>query len=283
VVFGAGYLGAEVALRVVAAGAEVVALTRNPTRAMQLAAAGARPVVADLAAIDEWRAQMPAEPDFVLNSVSSGGGGVVGYQRSYVAGFEAVLNWGRTAARSPALVYTSSTSVYPQDGGVRVDERASTSASDPRTQILLDAEALARSWPGSWTVLRLAGIYGPGRHHLLDALRAGAATQTGRGEHRLNLIHRDDAVEAIVAAFASPDRAGGEIFNVADDGAAPKAEVVGWLATRIGRDMPSFTGVSAPGRRTITPDRIIDNTKLKRVLDWRPRYPSYREGYAGLA
>jgi nucleoside-diphosphate-sugar epimerase len=71
-----------------------------------------------------------------------------------------------------------------------------------------------------------------------------------------------------------------EIFNVADDGAASKAEIAVWLAAQLGLPAPRFTGEPAAGRRTVTPDRIIANTKLKTTLGWRPRYPSFREGYA---
>ena len=138
------------------------------------------------------------------------------------------------------------------------------------------------TWPGRAVVVRLAGIYGPGRHHLLDTLRAGADEMPGRGEHRLNLIHRDDAAALILAAFARPDVAAGQIFNAADDGAVSKRDVVQWLAARLGRPAPSFSGNPVAGRRAVTPDRIIDNGKAKRLLGWRPRFPSYREGYAAI-
>ena len=282
VVFGAGYVGGAVAAQALAAGARVTALTRNRERAAALAEGGAQTVVADLADEPAWRPRIAHDADYVLNSVSSAGGGIDGYRRSYVEGLRAILTWGAAGAAPGCLVYTSSTSVYPQDGGVRVDETADTGGADERAEVLLEAERLTRSWPGRSVVLRLAGIYGPNRHHLLDQLRAGVPAMPGRGDHRLNLIHRDDAVAAIFAAFADPPRAAGQTFNVADDGAVPKAELVGWLAARLNCPAPAFTGVAVPGRRAATPDRIIDNRKLKRVLGWRPRYPTWREGYGPL-
>jgi nucleoside-diphosphate-sugar epimerase len=72
------------------------------------------------------------------------------------------------------------------------------------------------------------------------------------------------------------------VFNVADDGAASKAEVAAFVAKKLGLPAPRFTGEPAQGRRRITPDRVIANDKLKRVLGWQPVYPSYREGYAAL-
>lgn len=281
VVFGAGYVGAALARTAAGHGARVWALTRNADKAAALAAAGIGTVVADLAD-HAWHGRMPVEADFVVNCVSSGGGGVEGYRRSYVDGLRSILAWGAAARRPGTLVYTGSTSVYPQDGGMRVDEAAPTGAGEGAAAILLEAEGLARTWPGRSFVLRLAGIYGPGRHHLLDALREGAGDLPGVGGYRLNLIHRDDIVSAIAGALAAPAEVAGGVFNVADDGAAPKGEVAAWLAARLGRPAPTFTGLPAGGRRRVTPDRVIANDRLKAVLGWRPRYPTYREGYEAI-
>ncbi|HTJ78552.1 MAG TPA: SDR family oxidoreductase [Rariglobus sp.] len=282
-IFGAGYVGAEVARQAVACGMRVTALTRNPAKAEALHALGVEPVVADLA-VGDWHAHpaLLGGADFALNCVSSGGGGADGYRRSYVDGMRSVLAW---TERAPVgtLVYTSSTSVYPQDGGMRVDETAPTTDVSGNGRILLEAEDLLRGWGGGRAfVLRLAGIYGPQRHHLLDQLREGTGFVAGRGDHRLNLIHRDDIAGAVWAVLGAPDDITGGIFNVADDGAAPKAEVINWLAARLGVPEPAFTGAPATGRRAVTPDRVIANDKLKRVLGWRPLYPTFREGYAEI-
>jgi nucleoside-diphosphate-sugar epimerase len=117
---------------------------------------------------------------------------------------------------------------------------------------------------------------------LVDQLREGAGEVAGQGEHRLNLAHRDDIAAAIWAAFDAPADVPGGVFNVADDGAAPKAEVVAFVAARLGVPEPRFTGQAAGGRRRVTPDRVIDNDKLKRVLGWAPRFPTYREGYSAI-
>ncbi len=281
VVFGAGYVGAALAREAAGRGARVWALTRNREKARALAADGIETVIADLAGSD-WHARLPANAEWVVNCVSSGGGGTAGYRHSYVDGLRSILAWGAGAREPGTLVYTGSTSVYPQDGGVRVDEQASTEPAEGAAEILLEAESLARTWPGRSFVLRLAGIYGPGRHHLLDALRKGAGALPGQGDYRLNLVHRDDIVGALVSVLTAPPEVKGGIFNVADDGAAPKAEIAAWLASQIGVEAPGFTGVAALGRRRITPDRVIANDRLKAVFGWRPRFPTYREGYAKL-
>jgi nucleoside-diphosphate-sugar epimerase len=284
VIFGAGYVGSTVAHGAVERGMRVTALTRNAEKAEALRQSGVEVVVADLAS-PSWHDQIVGGAEFVLNCVSSGGGGVAGYAQSYLEGMESIVAWMRARGSVGTIVYTSSTSVYPQDGGVFVDEKAATTGSGERAQILLAAEKVLDA-AGSlgacarWFVLRLAGIYGPGRHHLLEQVRAGEVA--GRGDYRLNLVHRDDIAAAIWAAFGADGKIANEIFNVADDGAATKSEIVLWLAERLGVATPSFTGEPAPGRRAVTPDRVITNAKLKTVLGWRPGYPSFREGYTAI-
>ncbi len=281
VVFGCGYVGAEVARQGVARGLRVTALTRNAAKVVALRAAGIEAVVADLADAG-WHAQVEGGADFVLNCVSSGGGGIEGYRHSYLAGMDSVLAWARTRGAAGTLIYTSSTSVYPQAGGATVNEGAAT-GGDERATLLLETENRLRENAGActrWFVLRLAGIYGPARHHLLNQVRAGDVA--GRGEHRLNLAHRDDIVAAVWACFTAPAAVANEVFNVADDAPTRKDEVVRWLAERLGVTPPAFSGEPAPGRRAVTPDRAIANAKLKAELGWRPRFPSFREGYETL-
>jgi nucleoside-diphosphate-sugar epimerase len=277
VILGCGYVGAAVAGQAVARGLHVTALTRNAVKAEALRAAGVQAViVADLAS-EQWHGQIAGGADFVLNCVSSGGGGVDGYRQSYLAGMTSVVAWLRQRGAAGAAVYTSSTSVYPQGGGARVDESAATGGEE-RAHVLLATEQLllaAEVAAASRVVLRLAGIYGPGRHHLLEQVRAGEAA--GRAEAHLNLAYRDDIVAAVWAAWSAP--AGPRIYNVADDGAATKGEMVAWLAARLALAMPKFTGAPAGGRRSVTPDRIIANDRLKSELGWRPGYPTFREGY----
>jgi nucleoside-diphosphate-sugar epimerase len=282
VVFGCGYVGGEVARQALDRGLRVTALTRNPDKAAALRALGITTVVADLAS-GTWHAAIPDGADLVLNAVSSGGGGVDGYRSSYLEGMKSVLTWARTQGPVGTLVYTGSTSVYAQDGGVRVDEHSPISARDERAAVLGETEGVLWAEAGTVAracVLRLAGIYGPGRHHLIEQVRAGEVS--GNGGHHLNLIHRDDICAAIWAVFGAPATMTAEIFNVADDAPATKAEVAAWLAGRLGVSVPRFSGVPAGGRRAVTPDRIIVNARLKAALGWAPQYPSFREGYATL-
>jgi nucleoside-diphosphate-sugar epimerase len=285
IIFGAGYVGGEVARQAVKLGLLVTALTRNPANVSRFAADGCEVVIDELAA-DTWHKKIPGGADYVLNCVSSGGGGIEGYQRSYVEGMQSILAWAGSSSGVRTMLYTSSTSVYPQSGGALVGETASTEGAGDTAQILLEAEALLREASPEtlrrWFIFRLAGIYGPGRHHLLDQLRAGETEFSGRGEHRLNLVHRDDIVAAIFSAFAAPPELANQIFNLTDDAAVPKSDVVNWLAARLGRAPPRFTDTSVVIRRAETLDRVIANHKIKAALGWCPRYPDFRAGYDAL-
>jgi nucleoside-diphosphate-sugar epimerase len=251
----------------------------NEAKAAALSFEGVETVVGDLAS-DAWHARIAGGADFVLNCVSSSGGGLDGYRHSYVGGMKSVVTWAQTRGMAGTLVYTGSTSVYPQGDGARVDETATTAGAGERAALLLEAEAQLRTGTGAcarWFVLRLAGIYGPGRARLLEQVRAGEVS--GCGRHHLNLAHRDDIVAAVWATFGALPAVKNEVFNVADDGAASKAEVAMWLAAKLGVPAPRFSDERAASRRSVTPDRVIANEKIKHTLGWTPRYPTFREGY----
>jgi nucleoside-diphosphate-sugar epimerase len=285
VIFGCGYIGSAVARAALAAGARVEALTRNPEKAAVLRESGlAKVVVAELGS-PEWHGQIVPAPDFVVNCVSSGGPDQ--YWQSYVVGMQSILSWAAKAGPVGTMVYTSSTSVYPQGEGAVVDETAWAPGATPNGRTISESEVLLKGAPASAIrrhfILRLAGIYGPGRHHLLDQLRAGTDTLNGSGEHRLNLAHRDDIVTAILACLGAPDSVGTEIFNVADTAPATRAEVVAWLCGQLGRPVPAFDG-STTARRggAPMPDRIISSAKIQRVLGWRPKHHDFKAGFSEI-
>jgi nucleoside-diphosphate-sugar epimerase len=288
VIFGCGYVGGALALAARDRGIAVTALTRNPAKAAELETAGIATVVGELSGAG-WHDRIPAGADWVADTVSAAEPTVEGYRRSYVEGMRSILEWARKGARPVGtLCYTSSTGVYPQGGGAVVDESAPTTGAGPTGRVLVEAEDLLRAAPASAVarsfVFRLAGIYGPGRHHLLDSLRAGAEALPGEAGFRLNLAHRDDIVSALLAGFTAPPAVGGAVFNVSDDAPAPRGEVAAWLAARLGRPVPAFAGAAASARKGggTAPDRIIRSRRIRETLGWHPRHADFRSGYAEL-
>jgi nucleoside-diphosphate-sugar epimerase len=201
---------------------------------------------------------------------------------------QSVLAWATQGPKPVGtFVYTSSTAVYPQGGGAVVDETADAPGSTSNGAVIRESEILLQAAPASVVrrhfILRLAGIYGPGRHHLLDQLRAGVPVLGGSGDHHLNLVHRDDIVDALLACLGAADVVGSMVFNVADATPVMRAEVVAWLAQQLGRAAPGFDGAAGTRRGGAPmPDRIISSVRLQRVLGWRPRYPDYRAGYGQI-
>lgn len=290
VIFGCGYVGAKLASEARAQGARVITFTRNSSKAAALETQGFEAIVGELASSD-WHTKIEAGADYVLNTVSAAGPTPAGYRQSYLEGMRSILAWAAQGAKPiETFIYTSSTGVYAQGGGVVVNEETSTEGASITGRILVEAEDLLRAAPAAamkrWFILRLAGIYGPGRHYLLNALRTGSAPFAGNPALHQNLAHRDDIVSAMLACVSAPASIGSEIFNVSDGAPAPKAELLGWLAQQLEVAAPTFASEAAAdnSRRggEPTPDRIIKSEKIRRVLGWTPAYPDFRAGYAEI-
>jgi nucleoside-diphosphate-sugar epimerase len=148
VIFGCGYVGAAVAKQAVAQGLEVIALTRNQAKADALKADGvAQVIVADLTR-DDWHGRIAGGADFVLNCVSSGGGGIEDYRRNYLEGMNSVVTWLRGTRAVRAAVYTSSTSVIRRTAGCgSTSRRRRVEPSGPRCCWRLSTRCWRRKTP----------------------------------------------------------------------------------------------------------------------------------------
>lgn len=294
ILLGCGYLGRAVAESAVSRGWAVEALTRNPRTAAKLREELGIQVLESELASDAWHAAMDPQGAWIIDCVSSGGGGVSGYETSYRGGAESIVRWLRARGTAVGLIYTGSTSVYPQSGGESVNEDSPTGGTTPLNAVLLETEeifrqAVAEGLLPRVAIVRLAGIYGPGRHYLIDRLRAGENEFAGRGDCFLNLIHRDDAANALAGLVGRWDGAGIEVFNCSDGQPALKEEVAQWTAVKLGAPAPVFH----PGRASerlkrrlpaggAVPHRRIEADKLRRATGWSPQYRDFREGYTGL-
>lgn len=286
IIFGCGYVGTALAQYLIEAGCRVGALTRNQERADSLRELGLdEVVVSDLDSYD-WHSVLRGRYSAVVNCVSSAGGGIDGYRKSYVEGQRSILEWA-TSQEIQSYIYTSSTSVYPQDGGVRVDETSDNREAPPTGQILLESEAMlaaAASDLGHWYVLRLAGIYGPKRHFLVNQLREGGREIPGYGDYAMNMIHLEDIVSAICAGLSGDAPSG--VYNITDDAPTTKQAVLSYLASELNMPTPVFNPEKVSERLKRRggrmPHRYISNAKARAQLGWKLKYPSFREGYAAI-
>lgn len=177
------------------------------------------------------------------------------------------------------LVYVSSTSALPDRDAVLGDDCPDW-PDEPRGRVQREAEALVQAGCEAlalpWTILRLGGLYGPGRD-LFRIYRPGdGAPLAGDGMQPTNLIHRDDAIQAALAALALPPSVSG-VVNVVDDDHTPRREIFARLAAERGLPPPTWArepaGPAAVGKR-------VDNARLKAQLGVVLQHPRHTPGEA---
>lgn len=194
-IVGCGYLGQRVADRWIQSGSNVFATTRSLTNAKILSAGGIHPIIGDVTTPDglpEAIRDLP-EVDTVLWAVGFDRNANASYHDVHVNGLLHVL---QQIPNNPRVVFTSSTGVWGEEAEV-VDESTPASPTREAGVVLLEAETALRMHPkGPGVVLRLAGIYGPGRLPRLNDIRENKPIAADP-DSWLNLIHVDDAASVI--------------------------------------------------------------------------------------
>jgi nucleoside-diphosphate-sugar epimerase len=266
-VIGCGYLGLRVARRWLAQGDSVIALTRSEARARLFQDSGIEPVIGDVTD----PASLTALPEFdtLLYAVGLDRSSGRSQRDVYVGGLENVV--ARIAGRVRRLLYISSTSVYGQDKGEWVDESSECRPESDNGKVCLDAENLLRDKVPDANILRLAGIYGPGRLVArIESLRAGLVAE-GNPEAWLNLIHVDDAVATVLACErrGAPD----STYVVCDDHPCRRREYYSLLAWMTGAALPQFEPPSSAGL-----SKRCSNRRLRDELQVVLRFPKMNIG-----
>lgn len=269
---GAGDVGGRLARLLAAEGHEVWALKRHPAEL-----AGVRVLLADVTR-PETLAALPDGLDALVVALAPGESGAAAYERVYVEGTRNLLR----ALAGQALrrqFWVSSTSVYGEDAGEWIDETTPARPASATGRLLLAAEAEARAAPWPCTVLRLGGLYGPGRHRLLRRVDSGEPVAT-RPLAWSNRIHAEDAA-GLLAHLLRQALAGvtpPPLMLGVDDAPSPQHEVLAWLAQAMGR--PPLPTCELPGS---APDAATGKRIRNRALHasgYVLRYPDYRAGYA---
>jgi nucleoside-diphosphate-sugar epimerase len=239
---------------------------------------GVVPLAADLAdraSLDRGFATLDGSLDTLVYAAAADAGDEASYRRAYVDGLRHVLD--ALAARGVAprhAFFTSSTGVYAQDDGSAVDESSPTEPTGFRGTLMLEAERVLAASALPYTVLRLGGIYGPGRTRMIESVRSGRATRRP-GRHFGNRIHRDDAAGALahLVTQALHGVAVPPLLIGVDHEPADEAEVLGWIATQIDVAPPPV-GEGEP----VTTGKRCANARLL-ASGYRFAYPTFREGY----
>lgn len=251
-IFGLGYSATFIAAALEAKGFEVISTGRSGTLRFD-----------DTANI---RAAL-ADCGHVLSSVPPAGDGG-----------DPVLDAFGGALTGKWLGYLSSTGVYGDTGGAWVDESARTGTGRRTARSDCDARWLA----AGARVLRLPGIYGPGRS-VFDRIAEGRAQRIDVAGQVFSRVHVEDIAAGVIAALDGPPGA----YNLADDEPCSQNRLVEAACAMLGRNPPPLLSLedaqlSPMARAFYAENRRVANGKAKRVLGWCPRYPTFREGLRAL-
>jgi len=281
-VLGCGYVGLELG-RQLAPDHDVVGVRRSADGVEAIEEAGLSGVQADVT--DAEALGTVPDADAVVFAASSGGRGAEAAREVYVDGLETAIEHFCGRDDPPdRVVYTSSTGVYGDHDGGWVDEETPIEPTTAKTDVLAEAERIARDLPAEHgvdgTVARFAGLYGPDRYRL-ERYVEGPVT-----EGYLNMVHRDDAAGA-VRYLLTGDLARDAVVNVVDDEPVSKWAFADWLATECGRPAPEKRTIaerladedlSETVERRLRTSKRVSNERL-RSLGYEFDYPTFREGY----
>jgi nucleoside-diphosphate-sugar epimerase len=281
-IFGCGYLGQRVAQKWRESGCNVTVITRNNQSANDFYREGYNAIVADVTQ-PETLARLPAA-ETVLFSVGFDQTAGKSIADVYAGGVQNVL--AALPDTVERFIYISTTGVYGPASGEWVDESTST---DPRRDggraSLAAEQALNAHTIGKRSIIfRLAGLYGPGRIPYLDKLRAGEPIPVPSSGW-LNLIHVDDAADAVVAAdLVTPFGEGPRVYCVSDGAPVPRAEYYSEVARQIGAPPPQFIEPDplSPRAARAESNRRIANHRMLAELRVTLSYPDYRAGLAAI-
>jgi len=194
------------------------------------------------------------------------------------------------ASKLKSVVYLSTVGVYGNHDGAWIDETTAPNPTTTRGRARLAAETawqeLCVGTEKSIAVLRLAGIYGPGRNALAQVAN-GTAKRIVKPGQVFSRIHVADIASVIDSAFAQ--RANG-IFNVSDDEPTAPQDVISFAADLLERPAPpeipftrAIKDLSPMALSFYSECRRVRNDRVKRELGITLRFPTYRDGLRALA
>lgn len=269
-IIGCGDLGCAVARQLSQHNIQVAGVRRS-----QVDIPGITVINADVTQPSSLTSLSHLTPQIILYCVAAGGQTDAQYKAHYVDGLDNVLKTQVSNTNLKHVFFVSSTRVYGQQTEQLLDETVEPVPNDFGGERLLQAEQLLIAKGGyQSTVLRLSGIYGPGR---LRMIRLAETGQWPEHDSWSNRIHRDDAA-AFICYLMQKVLAGSTILDhyiVTDNQPVRQYEVLGWIAAKLGRPgIPSQPEVRLSGKR-------LNNTAM-RASGYQIQYPDYQAGYGAL-
>jgi len=272
IIIGCGYTGTRVARRLARESRPVIGTAASRKSLEHLTEEGLAALQLDL---DNSGTPLPAlETDRILYLTPPPPEGITDPR------LERLLGHLRAHDRKPRIVYASTTGVYGDCDGEWVTEGRPLNPGSDRARRRADAEMqlqqFSRDTGAEVVILRVAGIYGPGRLPI-DRVQAGMPVLREEEAPYSNRIHVDDLAEACLAAL---DRGQpGAIYNVADGKPTTMSHYFTLLAEMLGVEPPPTIGwreaedILPPGLLSfLRENRRVDSTKMRRELGVEPRY-----------
>ncbi len=196
-----------------------------------------------------------------------------GYHQAYVIICQNLIRaLGALQLHPRLIIFVSSTAVYAQNDGSWVDERSPTLPAGYSGQQLLDAERIVSTSKFPSTIVRFSGIYGPGRHRLIEQVIQGRASAS---PNYTNRIHVDDCA-GFLAHLIDLQAPLAPIYIGTDSAPTPMIEIVSWIAAELG--VNKFLSDSA----TIERGNKQLNNQLMLSSGYKLRYADFRAGYSRI-
>ena len=271
---GCGYIGTALGQHLTKVGHTVWGLRRDAGRVPP----PMRPVVADLTKLETLNV-IPSDLDTVFYTASPDQSDEAGYRAAYIVGLRNLLEVLKAQGQQPRILYTSSTAVYAQGAGEWVDEDSPTEPDYFSGKCLLEGEQSLLTSGFVSTVVRLGGIYGPGRTRLIRTVKEGSATYQDGAPRYTNHIHRDDCVGVLahLMTIENPDL----MYLGVDQEPTKRRELLYWLANELGAPEPKVETSQQVVRGQIRNNKRCKNAKLV-TSGYAFRFPTYKEGYVEL-
>ena len=264
---GCGDVGGVLATALLNDGHVVYGLKRN----VSTLPAGVRPIQADLTNPETLR-DLPGNIDTLVFMPTPASRDKAGYESIFIEGWKNV--WAALKSRPARSLVVSSTAVYGESGGAIVNEDTAPEPTGFNGKVLLEMERVAARSTDAVVIVRISGIYGPGRERLIRLAASGGLEVQKDPPQYTNRIHRDDAAAALkhLIELEKPD----SLYLATDDLPAPRYDVVNWLAREQGQPGPGVVNSSkqALGKR-------VDNSRI-RNSGFELMYPDYRAGYGSV-
>lgn len=232
---------------------------------------GVIPIKADLTDPDTLT-NLPTEIDSLVFLPTPASRDQVGYEAIFIQGWENI--WAGLKQSPARTVLVSSTAVFGESNGGIVDEKTAPEPTGFNGKVLLRMEQLAAGCTENLVVVRISGIYGPGRERLIRLAVSDGFEVQQSPPCFTNRIHRDDAAAALkhLLLIDKPEA----LYIASDDQSAPRYDVVKWLAEAQGEIAPKgLTDENANRGKRVCNQRLRDS-------GFSLTYPDYRKGYGAV-